>query len=138
MQTIFRNPNTTKAYAVPSPDRLNLPAKELRTTHDSVVTVDMHAPACHVAVQKWQPNTPDGRGMPFLFQHGRLNMGSSGGLMRMFTRPADDEENRFPKAVALSPAGVKLGSIVAITPDGRFLLTGMCPKQDESTNNRTK
>ncbi|KAG0575918.1 hypothetical protein KC19_5G040000 [Ceratodon purpureus] len=124
LQTIFRNPNTTKAYAVPSPDRLNLPAKELRTTHDSVVTVDMHAPACHVAVQKWQPNTPDGRGMPFLFQHGRLNMGSSGGLMRMFTRPADDEENRFPKAVALSPAGVKLGSVVAITPDGRFLLTG--------------
>lgn len=124
MQTIFRNPNTTKAYAVPNPDRLNLPAKELRTTHDSVVTVDIHAPACHVAVQRWQPNTPDGRGMPFLFQHGRSNMGSSSGLMRMFSRPSDDEENRFPKAVALSPAGVKLGSIVAVTPDGRFLLTG--------------
>lgn len=125
MQTIFRNPNTTKAYAVPNPDRLNLPAKELRTTPDSVVTVDMHAPACHVAVQKWHPNSPDGRGMPFLFQHGRSNLASSSGLMRIFARPTDDEENRFPKAVALSPAGVKLGSIVAITGDGRFLLTGL-------------
>ncbi|XP_024399024.1 BEACH domain-containing protein C2 isoform X1 [Physcomitrium patens] len=124
LQTIFRNPNSSKAYAIPSPDRLNLPAKELRTTHDSIITVDMEAPACHVAVQKWQPNTPDGRGMPFLFHHGRSKIEPSSGLMRMFSRPTDDEENRFPRAVALPPAGVKLGSIVAITPDGHFLLTG--------------
>lgn len=125
LQTIFRNPNTTKAYAIPGPDRLNVPAIEVRTTHDSIVTVDMEVPSCHVAVQRWQANTPDGRGMPFLFQHGRSNLGASGGaLMRMFSRPVEDEESRFPKAVALPPAGVKLGSIVAITPDGKHLLTG--------------
>ena len=44
--------------------------------------------------------------------------------MRMFSRTNEDEENHFPKAVALAPAGLNLGSIVAITPDGRHLFTG--------------
>lgn len=103
---------------------MNLPAVEVRATRDTIITVDMEVPACHIAVQKWQPNYQDGRGMPFLFHHGRSNLGTSGGLMRMFSRTNEDEENHFPKAVALAPAGLNLGSIVAITPDGRHLFTG--------------
>ncbi|CAK9224782.1 unnamed protein product [Sphagnum troendelagicum] len=125
LQTVFRNPHATKAYAIPGSDRLNVPATEVRATHDSIVTVDMEVPTCHVAVHRWQPNTPDGRGMPFLFQHGRSNLSaSSGALMRMFSKPQEDSECRYPRAIALTPAGVKLGTVVAITPDGRYLLTG--------------
>ncbi len=125
MQTVFRNPHATKAYAIPGSDRLNVPATEVRATHDSIVTVDMEVPTCHVAVHRWQPNTPDGRGMPFLFQHGRSNLSAnSGALMRMFSKPQEDSECRYPRAIALTPAGVKLGTVVAITPDGRYLLTG--------------
>ncbi|CAM6069706.1 unnamed protein product [Sphagnum tenellum] len=126
LQTVFRNPKATKAYAIPGFDRLNVPAIEVRTTHDSIVTVDMEVPACHVAVHRWQANTPDGRGMPFLFQHGvRSNLSASnGGLMRMFSKAPEDNESRYPRAVALAPAGVKIGTLVAITPDGRYLLTG--------------
>jgi hypothetical protein len=126
LQTVFRNPKATKAYAIPGFDRLNVPAIEIRTTHDSIVTVDMEVPACHMAVHRWQANTPDGRGMPFLFQHGvRSNLSASnGGLMRMFSKAPEDNESRYPRAVALAPAGVKIGTLVAITPDGRYLLTG--------------
>lgn len=90
----------------------------------------MGAPACQVAVHKWQPNTPNGRGMPFLFQHSRPNLDASGGLKRMFSKPVDDGENHFPRILALSPVGVNLGTIVAITPDGRHLLTGLKPNPE--------
>lgn len=98
----------------------------MRVTHDSIVAVDMEVPACHVAVHKWQANNPDGKGMPFLFQHGRSGLSTnSGALMRMFRGPSDgEEENRYPKVIALPPPGVRLGKIVTITPDGRYLLTG--------------
>lgn len=131
MQTIFHNPNTVKFFAILGhADQLNLPASELRATHESIVTVSMGAPACQVAVHKWQPNTPNGRGMPFLFQHSRTNLNTSGGLLRMFSKPVDDGENHFPRILALAPAGVNLGTIVAITPDGQHLLTGLPPNTE--------
>lgn len=48
----------------------------------------------------------------------------------------DAEEKSFRRAVYLSPAGVKLGSIVAISPDGRFLLSESCyfAKQESSAS----
>lgn len=127
MQTVFRNPQATKAYAIPFPDQLNVPAAELRVTKDVIVTLDMKVPACHVAVHRWQANTPDGKGNPFCFQHGKtgLTTTNSGSLMRMFLGPSEEEDNsRYPKVVTLTPPGVKLGTVVAITPDGRTLLTG--------------
>ncbi|CAN7007919.1 unnamed protein product [Brassica oleracea var. botrytis] len=50
----------------------------------------MNVPAARVAQHKWQPNTPDGKGIPFLFHHGKATATStsSGSLMRMFKGPA--------------------------------------------------
>lgn len=128
LQTVFRNPQATKAYAIPLPDRLNVPAAELRVTQDALVTIDMEVPSCHVAVHRWQANTPDGKGNPFYFQHGRLGVPpSNGALVRMFSRSSDvDEDSRYPRVVTLTAPGVRLGTVVAITPDGRYLLTGEC------------
>lgn len=87
----------------------------------------MNAPACHVAVHRWQANTPDGRGLPFLFHYAKLNAGSSSGaLIRMFRgQPgSSNDENRYPRVAALSATGINPTAIVAITPDGRHLLTG--------------
>jgi len=107
---------------------LNVPAAELRVTQDALVTIDMDVPSCHVAVHRWQANTPDGKGNPFNFQHGRLGVTpSSGALIRMFRVSLDvDEDSRYPKVVTLTAPGVRLGTVVAITPDGRYLLTGEC------------
>lgn len=128
LQTVFRNPQATKAYAIPFPDRLNVPAAELRVTKDALVTIDMEVPSCHVAVHRWQANTPDGKGNPFYFQHGRLGVATNNGaLVRMFRGTSDpDEDNRYPRVVTLTAPGVRLGTVVAITPDGRYLLTGEC------------
>lgn len=87
----------------------------------------MEVPSCHVAVHRWQANTPDGKGNPFSFQHGRLGVPpATGGLVRMFSRGVTDvdEDPRYPRVVTLTAPGVRLGTVVAITPDGRYLLTG--------------
>lgn len=124
-QTIFRNPNEVKPYVVPSPERCNLPAAAIHASSDAVVVVDMNAPAAHVAQHKWQPNTPDGHGTPFLFQHRKVTAGSAGGaLMRMFKAPVSSgEEWRFPQAVAFSASGIRSQAIVSITCD-KEIITG--------------
>lgn len=85
----------------------------------------MNAPAVRVAQHRWQPNTPDGHGTPFLFQHRKVTAGSAGGtLMRMFKAPsASGEEWRFPQAVAFSASGIKSQAIISITCD-REIITG--------------
>ncbi|XP_058737236.1 BEACH domain-containing protein C2 isoform X1 [Vicia villosa] len=125
LQTIFRNPNEVKPYVVPSPERCNLPAASIHASSDAVVVVDMNAPAARVAQHSWQPNTPDGHGTPFLFQHRKVTAGSAGGtLMRMFKAPsASGEEWRFPQAVAFSASGIRSQAIVSITCD-REIITG--------------
>jgi hypothetical protein len=89
------------------------------------VVVDMNAPAAHVAQHKWQPNTPDGHGTPFLFQHRKVTAGSAGGtLMRMFkATAASGDEWRFPQAVAFSVSGIRSQAIVSITCD-KEIITG--------------
>ncbi|KAK7256659.1 hypothetical protein RIF29_30113 [Crotalaria pallida] len=126
MQTIFRNPKEVKPYAVPFSERSNLPAAAIHASSDMVVVVDMNAPAAHVAQHKWQPNTPDGKGSPFLFQHGKVSSGSSGGtLMRMFKVPvASGEEWQFPQAVAFSASGIRSQAIVSITCDKEIITGG--------------
>ncbi|KAF1898306.1 hypothetical protein Lal_00033073 [Lupinus albus] len=125
LQTIFRNPKEVKPYAVPFPERCNLPAAAIHAS-DTVVIVDMNAPAAHVAQHKWQPNTPDGQGTPFLFQHGKATSGSSGGsLMRMFKAPvASGEEWQYPQAVAFSVSGIRSQAIVSITCDKEIITGG--------------
>ena len=87
----------------------------------------MNAPAAHVAQHKWQPNTPDGQGTPFLFQHGKTTSGSGGGtFMRMFKAPAvSAEEWQFPQAVAFPVSGIRSQAIVSITCD-KEIITGKC------------
>ncbi|XP_019412873.1 PREDICTED: BEACH domain-containing protein C2-like isoform X2 [Lupinus angustifolius] len=125
LQTIFRNPKEVKPYAVPFPERCNLPAAAIHAS-DTVVIVDTNAPAAHVAQHKWQPNTPDGQGTPFLFQHGKATSGSSGGsLMRMFkAQVASGEEWQFPQAVAFSVSGIRSQAIVSITCDKEIITGG--------------
>ncbi|MED6198398.1 BEACH domain-containing protein C2, partial [Stylosanthes scabra] len=124
--TIFRNPKEVKPYVVPSPDRCNLPAAAIHASSDTVVVVDMNAPAAHVAQHKWQPNTPDGQGTPFLFQHAKTTTSSSGGtFMRMFKAPAaSGEEWQFPQAVAFSVSGIRSQAIVSITCDKEIITGG--------------
>ncbi|OIV89875.1 hypothetical protein TanjilG_18595 [Lupinus angustifolius] len=123
LQTIFRNPKEVKPYAVPSPQQCNLPAAAIHASSDMVVVVDMNAPAAHVAQHKWQPNTPDGQGSPFLFQHGKATSGSAG-LMRMFKGPPGmDEDWQFPRALAFAVSGIRSQAIVSITCD-REIITG--------------
>lgn len=126
LQTIFRNPNEVKPYVVPSSERCNLPAAAIHASSDAVVVVDMNAPAAHVAQHKWQPNTPDGHGTPFLFQHRKVTAGSAGGaLMRMFKAPVSSgEEWRFPQAVAFSASGIRSQAIVSITCDKEIITGG--------------
>jgi hypothetical protein len=125
-QTIFRNPKEVRPYAVPAPDRCNLPAAAIHASSDTVVIVDINAPAAHVAQHKWQPNTPDGQGTPFLFQHGRASTSSTGGtLMRMFKGPAGSgtDERHFPQALAFATSGIRSSAIVSITCD-KEIITG--------------
>lgn len=127
LQTVFRNPSATQCYTVPLSERCNVPAGAICATHESVITVDMNAPACSVAVHKWQPHTPDGQGLPFHFQHGKPAASSGGGaLIRMFSRQAvsGSGEWRYPRAVALAAPGVRSNRVVAITTDAHLLTGG--------------
>lgn len=104
-----------------------MPAASMFASNDSIVVIDVNAPAAHVALHKWQPNTPDGQGTPFLFQHGKAATSSSGGaLMRMFKGPggSGSEDWQFPRAIAFSAPGIRGSAIVAVTPD-KEILTGM-------------
>ncbi|MQL97976.1 hypothetical protein Taro_030667, partial [Colocasia esculenta] len=127
LQTIFRNPKEIKPYVVPHSERCNLPAAAIFASQDSIVVVDVNAPAAHVALHKWQPNTPDGHGMPFLFQHGKPAGGSSGGaFMRMFKGPAGSasEDWQYPRALAFAASGIRSSAIVAITCDKEVVTGG--------------
>ncbi|XP_027159389.1 BEACH domain-containing protein C2 [Coffea eugenioides] len=127
LQTIFRNPKEVKPYAVPHPERCNIPAAAMLASSDSVITVDLHAPAAHIAEHKWQPNTPDGQGTPFLFQHGKPNASSAGGtFMRMFKGPTGSgpEDWHFPQSLAYSTSGISSSAIVAITCDKEIVTGG--------------
>lgn len=127
LQTIFRNPRDAKPYTVPHPERCNLPAAAMQASSDSLVIVDTNAPAAHVAQHKWQPNTPDGQGAPFLFQHRKPGASSaSGTFMRMFKGPtgSESEEWHFPQALSFAASGIRGSSIVAITCDKEILTGG--------------
>ncbi|KAI3495022.1 hypothetical protein L1887_37129 [Cichorium endivia] len=127
MQTIFRNPKEVKAYNVSSPERCNLPASGIRASSDSLVVVDMDAPAAHIAQHRWQPNTPDGQGTPFLFQHAKATASSTGGsFMRMFKGPSvsGSEEWQYPQALAYAAPGLRSSSIVCITYDNEIITGG--------------
>ncbi|KAK4487403.1 hypothetical protein RD792_005966 [Penstemon davidsonii] len=127
MQTIFRNPREVKPYLVPHPERCNLPAAAIHASSDSLVIVDINTPAAHVAQHKWQPNTPDGQGTPFLFQHGKPGAGAAGGtFMRMFKGPAGSgsEEWHFPQALAFPTSGIRTSGIVSITRDKEIITGG--------------
>ncbi|KAL6981844.1 BEACH domain-containing protein C2 [Sarracenia purpurea var. burkii] len=127
LQTIFRNPKEVKPYVIPSPERCNLPAAAIHASTDSVIIVDINAPAAHVAQHKWQPNTPDGQGTPFLFQHGKVSASSTGGsFMRMFKGPtaSGSEEWHFPQALAFAASGIRSSAVVAITSDKEIITGG--------------
>lgn len=86
----------------------------------------MNAPAAHVAHHKWQPNTPDGQGTPFLFQHGKAAASSAGGaflrILKGQTGPGS-EESIFPQAMAFAATGIRSTNVVAITRD-QEIITG--------------
>ncbi|XP_028224150.1 BEACH domain-containing protein C2-like [Glycine soja] len=126
LQTIFRNPKAIKPYAVPSPEHCNLPAAAIHASSDMVVVVGLNAPAAQVAQHKWQPNTPDGQGTPFFFQHGKATSGSAGGnLIRMFKGPAGTgEEWQYPQALAFAVSGIRSQAIVSITCDKEIITGG--------------
>ncbi|KAI3444662.1 hypothetical protein Pfo_001327 [Paulownia fortunei] len=127
MQTIFRNPREVKPYMVPYPEHCNLPAAAIQASSDSLIIVDINAPAAHVAQHKWQPNTPDGQGTPFLFQHGKPGAGAAGGtFMRMFKGPtaSGSEEWHFPQALAFPASGIRSVGIVSITCDKEIITGG--------------
>ncbi|ONK64076.1 uncharacterized protein A4U43_C07F21840 [Asparagus officinalis] len=127
LQTIFRNPFEIKPYVVPNPERCNVPASAIYASQDSVVVVDVNVPAAHVAMHKWQPNTPDGQGTPFLFQHGKSATSSTGGaFMRMFKGPAGSgyEDWQFPRASAFAASGIPSLTVVAVTCDKEIITGG--------------
>ncbi|KAI3741242.1 hypothetical protein L1987_58913 [Smallanthus sonchifolius] len=128
MQTIFRNPKEVKPYSVSFPERCNLPASAIRASSDSLVVVDMEAPAAHIAQHKWQPNTPDGQGTPFLFQHAKAAASTSGGtFMRMFkgtSGSSGSEDWHYPQALAYPAPGIRSTSIVSITYDNEIITGG--------------
>nr|XP_010908800.1 BEACH domain-containing protein C2 isoform X2 [Elaeis guineensis] len=127
LQTIFRNPSEIRPYVVPNPERCNVPAAAIFASHDSVIVVDVNAPAANVALHKWQPNTPDGQGTPFLFQHGKASASSTGGtLMRMFKGPGGSctEDWQFPRALAFAASGIRSSAVVAVTCDKEIITGG--------------
>ncbi|CAM8894837.1 unnamed protein product [Rhodiola kirilowii] len=127
LQTIFRNPKEVKPYMVPNPERCNLPAASIHASSDTVVIADIHAPAAHIALHKWQPNTPDGQGTPFLFQHGKAMTSSGGGaFMRMFKGPSGsgNEDWHFPQALAFATSGIRSSAVVCITRDKEIITGG--------------
>ncbi|KAK9143642.1 hypothetical protein Syun_013042 [Stephania yunnanensis] len=127
LQTIFRNPNEIRSYVVPNSDRCNVPAAAIYASPDSVIVVDTNVPAAHIALHKWQPNTPDGHGTPFLFQQGKAITSSSGGsFLRMFKGAAasGSEEWQFPQALAFATSGIRGSSVVAVTSDEEIITGG--------------
>ncbi|XP_062226373.1 BEACH domain-containing protein C2 isoform X2 [Phragmites australis] len=126
LQTIFRNPNELKSYVLPNPDRCNVPASAMLVSNDSIVVVDVNAPAAHVALHHWQPNTPDGQGTPFLFHHGRSAANSTGGaLMRIFKGSASSAEDYvFPRAIAFAASAIRSSAIVVVTCDKEIITGG--------------
>lgn len=90
--------------------------------------VDINAPAAHIAQHKWQPNTPDGKGTPFLFEHGKSGANLAGGsLIRMFkgSTGSGSEEWHFPQALAFPTSGIRSSAIVSILYD-KEIITGEC------------
>lgn len=115
-----------RPYVVPNPDRCNLPASTIHASQDSIIVVDINAPVARVAMHKWQPNTPDGQGTPFLFQHGKPVASSTGSaFMRMFrgSGSSASEEWQFPRALAFAASGIHSSAVVAVTCD-REIITG--------------
>ncbi|KAI5434558.1 hypothetical protein KIW84_021408 [Lathyrus oleraceus] len=97
LQTTFRNLNEVKPCVVPPP--------ELR-----------------VAQQRWQPNTPDGHGTPFLFQHRKVTAGSAAGtLMRMFKAPATSDGAKTLETAYGHCAPV---TCLGLSPDSNYLVRG--------------
>ncbi|XP_077235133.1 WD-40 repeat family protein / beige-like protein [Tasmannia lanceolata] len=126
LQTIFRNPSEIRPYVIPNPERCNVPAAAIFASSDSVIVVDENAPAAQVALHKWQPNTPDGHGIPFLFQHGKaIASSTSGAFMRLFKGPTGSgfEDWQFPRALAFATSGIRSSAVVAVTFD-KELITG--------------
>ncbi|KAK9002310.1 hypothetical protein V6N11_024994 [Hibiscus sabdariffa] len=127
MQTIFRNPGAVKPYAVPDPERCNLPASAIHASSDAVIVVDTNAPAGHIAQHKWQPNTPDDKGTPFLFEHGKPveSSAAAGALIRILKMPtgSDSDKSQFPQAQAFASSGIRSSSIVSVTCD-KEVITG--------------
>ncbi|KAF9687750.1 hypothetical protein SADUNF_Sadunf02G0125400 [Salix dunnii] len=127
LQTIFRNPKEVKPYTVPAPERCNLPAASIHASSDAVIIVDIYAPAAHIAQHKWQPNTPDGQGAPFLFEHGKALTSSAGGtFMRMFKGQSvsGGDECHFPQALAFASSGIRSKAVVSITHDKEIITGG--------------
>lgn len=103
-----------------------MPAAAIYASNDSIIIVDVNAPAANVAMHKWQPNTPDGQGRPFLFHHGKSAAGStSGAFLRMLKGPGSaSEEWQFPRALAFPASGIRSSAVVAVTCD-KEVITGM-------------
>ncbi|KAH1085949.1 hypothetical protein GYH30_017768 [Glycine max] len=95
----------------------------MHTSSHMVEVVGLNAPAAQVAQHKWQPNTPDGQGTPFFFQHGKATSGSVGGnLTRTFKGLAGTgEEWQYPQALAFSVSGIRSQAIVSITCDKEII-----------------
>ena len=109
-----------------APERCNLPAASIRASSDAVIIVDINAPAAHIAQHKWQPNTPDGHGAPFLFQHGKAFTSSAGRtFMQMFKgkSPSVGNDWQFPQALAFASSGIGGKAVVSITHD-KEIITG--------------
>nr|TKW40771.1 hypothetical protein SEVIR_1G267900v2 [Setaria viridis] len=125
VQTIFRNPNEVRSYALPSPDHCNVPASAMLISKDCIVVIDSNVPTVHVALHHWQPNTPDGLGAPFLFHHGKNAINSSGGaIFRIFKGSSGSTEDyQFPRAVAFAASAVQNSSAVVVTCD-KEVITG--------------
>lgn len=101
-----------------------MPAAAIHASSDTVVVVDTNAPAAHIAQHSWQPNTPDGQGMPFLFQHAKASASAPGGtFMRMFKVPAGSggDEWQFPQALAFPASGIRSSAVVSITHDEEII-----------------
>nr|KYP56219.1 BEACH domain-containing protein lvsC [Cajanus cajan] len=97
----------------------------MHASSDMVVVVGLNAPAANVAQHKWQPNTPDGHGTPFLFQHGRASGSAGGTIKRMFKGPAGSgEDGQYPQALAFAVSGIRSQAIVSITCDKEIITGG--------------
>lgn len=97
--------------------------------------MDTNAPAAHIAQHKWQPNTPDDQGTPFLFQHGKATSNSSTKtLMRMLTKSttSSSEQQDFPQALTFAASGIRSSDVVAISCDME-VITGKVHPTDHTS-----